>query len=74
MTKDDIKEHIMEVLIERTFGLTIEDISKIVNVNRATASKYLLVLSAEGRILSRMVGKAKVHYLKTKELERFFDE
>ncbi len=73
MTKDDIKENIMKILTERTFGLTIEDISKIVDVNRATASKYLLVLSAEGRILSRTVGKAKVHYLKTKELEMFFD-
>ncbi|NOQ56245.1 MAG: hypothetical protein GQ477_05580 [Nanohaloarchaea archaeon] len=73
MTKDDIKKKIIDSLTERTFGLTIEDISKIVDVNRATASKYLLVLSAEKKIISRTVGKAKVHYLRTKELEMLLD-
>ncbi|NOQ38209.1 HTH domain-containing protein [archaeon] len=73
MTKNNLDESIIKLLSKRTFGLTIEDISGSLVINRATASKYLAVLEARGRIISRPVGKAKMHYLRTKELGRFLD-
>lgn len=74
MTRDDLGERIITLLGERTFGLTIEEVATSLKVNRATASKYLMVLDARGKVISRIVGKAKIHYLRTKELGRFLDE
>ena len=62
----DIKKNIMDLLKKKTYGLTIEDVSQILDINRATASKYLFALEAERVIVARPVGKAKLHYLKSK--------
>jgi response regulator of citrate/malate metabolism len=63
---DDIKNRVLSILNEHTYGLTIEDISNMLKINRATASKYLCVLNAEKCIVVRAVGKAKLHYVKDK--------
>jgi response regulator of citrate/malate metabolism len=39
---------------------TIEEISKLVGINRITASKYLLVMEAKGTLIHRNIGKAKL--------------
>ena len=64
IANESIKGAIIELLSERSYGLTIEEISRLLNINRTTASKYLFVLNAEGKIFVRDVGKAKLHYLK----------
>ena len=69
MQNNSIREDILGLLSEKNYGLTIEEIASILNVNRATASKYLAVMEAEGKILVREVGKAKLHYQKNKILE-----
>ena len=59
---DDLKKSIIELLSRNRYGLTIEDVARSLNINRATASKYLLALEAEKFIVSRNVGAAKLHY------------
>ena len=43
-----------------TIGLTITDVSKALNINYSTSSKYLAVLEAEGKVVHRDVGMAKL--------------
>ena len=62
--KKNIKKEILALLNEKTYGLSIEEISNILKVNRATAAKYLLVMEAESSVVVREMGKAKLHYLK----------
>jgi DNA-binding IclR family transcriptional regulator len=62
--KKDIKKKILALLAEKTYGLSIEEIADILKVNRATASKYLLVMETEKSIAVRAMGKSKLHYLK----------
>jgi response regulator of citrate/malate metabolism len=64
-----IGERIVSLISRKSYGLTIEEVSEELKINRATASKYLAVLEAQDRILVRELGKAKLHYPKTKSLE-----
>lgn len=59
-----LKDNILDLLDKRIYGLTIEDIANTLNINRATASKYLFALNSEKKITVRTVGKAKLHYLR----------
>jgi DNA-binding IclR family transcriptional regulator len=65
MQNSDIKEYILDLLSERNYGLTIEEVASFLEVNRSTASKYLAVMQAEGKVHVREVGKAKLHYQRT---------
>jgi predicted ArsR family transcriptional regulator len=56
-----IKEKILEQILKKKYGLTVEDISKILKINRITASKYLAILEVEGKIDVRNIGKTKLH-------------
>lgn len=69
--KNRIQEKIVRILFRHGYGLTIGEISDFLKINRATASKHLAILEARERVLIREVGKAKLHYLKTKEMERW---
>ncbi|MBN2014675.1 MAG: hypothetical protein JW778_05800 [Candidatus Altiarchaeota archaeon] len=40
MRNNGLKEHILDLLSEKNYGLTIEEISSAMNVNHPTASKY----------------------------------
>ena len=44
--------------------MTIEEISKELQISRATASKYLLVLETKNSVNRRNIGKAKLFSLK----------
>ena len=55
----DAKKQILDIL-EKSDGLTITDVSRMLNIHYTTASKYLAVLEAEKRIVHRAIGMAKV--------------
>ena len=55
-----IKDRIFQLLKENKDGLTITDTSKILKIHYITASKYLAVLEAEGKLKHRDIGMAKL--------------
>ena len=65
----DIEKKILILIKSKPCGLTIEEVSEILKINRATAVKYLMVLCAKDKILVRELGKAKLHYPKTRKVE-----
>ena len=44
--------------------MTIEEVANSLNISRATASKYLMVLETRGDISKREVGRAKLYFVK----------
>lgn len=60
----DVRGLIISVLKKRSEGLTVEELSRLTNVNRVTISKYLYGLIVEGKVKQRKVGAAKLNYLK----------
>jgi predicted transcriptional regulator len=64
-----IQDRILSLILKNNFGLTIEEVSNELKINRATASKYLAILEAREKIIVRELGKSKLHYPKTKTLE-----
>jgi DNA-binding transcriptional ArsR family regulator len=65
------QERIIRLLEKHKYGLTIEEVSRFLGINRMTASRHLAVLEAGGKVLIREVGKAKLHYPKNRETERW---
>lgn len=55
-----IKDRIFKLVVTEKEGLTITDVSKQLKIHYSTASKYLAVLEAEGRLKHRDIGMAKV--------------
>ncbi|UCC91729.1 MAG: hypothetical protein JSV39_00435, partial [Candidatus Aenigmatarchaeota archaeon] len=66
MVGGGLREKIIRLLSKHDYGLTIEDVARPLEINRMTASKYLAILEATRQIAVREVGKAKLHYPKTK--------
>jgi len=64
MIENESAFKIMEALETHPEGLTILDLASTAGINRLTASKYVLVLTAEGLIFQRKVGSAKLCYKK----------
>jgi predicted transcriptional regulator len=60
-SRRDIRSEVLE-LLKNIYpdGLTIKEVSEKLRISRSTASKYIAVLEAEGLILCRLVGKAKL--------------
>ena len=63
MQETNTKQQILELLKEKNYGLTIEEVSCELKISRSTGSKYLAVLEAERKVVIRSIGKAKLHYL-----------
>ena len=59
-----LKDKILEILEVHPEGLTIESLSRIANIHRQTATKYLFWLNGAGIVYRRKVGSATLHYLK----------
>ncbi|MDD1695992.1 MAG: PAS domain S-box protein, partial [Methanoregula sp.] len=57
------QERIKDVLRKNPKGLTIEEVSKKLSLNRATAAKYLNSLVMAGQADMRTLGPAKLFYL-----------
>ncbi len=68
MSGNNTKSEIINLLTERDYGLTIEEIAVALKTSRTTASKYLAILEAEKKIRVREVGKAKLHYPRSKNI------
>ena len=56
------KESVIELLKKNSDGLTIVEISKLLNMSRNTASIALAELKGAEQIRIREVGRAKLHY------------
>jgi len=48
MNTNDVDEKLLEVLKQNAYGLTISELSKILNINRITLSKHLEILKERG--------------------------
>lgn len=60
-----VKSDIVGLLKAHPEGLSVQEISEELEINRGTATKYLMVLEAVGNITRRKIGSATLHYLKT---------
>ena len=63
MEKESEQERIRELLKSNPKGLTIEEVSKKLELNRSTAAKYLTSLVVSGQADMRTLGPAKLFYL-----------
>jgi len=66
MNNDWIKQVILRAIENAEEAPTIEDVVKATGYSRPTVSKYLALLSAEGKVSVRIIGPAKL-FKKTKE-------
>jgi len=57
-----MEDKIIKLLEKKRYGLSIEDVSNLLKINRTTAAKYLFALESKKMIDVRIVGKAKLHY------------
>ncbi len=64
-----IKESILRILSDSNSGLGISEISKRINVYRATVSKYLVALEHQGLVSSKMLGTSKLFFLSEKKVQ-----
>ena len=62
--KRNLEKEILTILSEKAYGLSIEEIAEFLQINRATAAKYLFAMESSEIIAARPIGKAKLHYLK----------
>jgi len=60
-SRDFYKEIINHLLMNQS-GLTITDIANGLNTSRITASKYLGILKAEKKVVSKQIGAYKLYY------------
>jgi len=58
-----IRDRILELLKKQKEGLTITDVTKFLQIHYSTSSKYLAVLEAEGKVIHRDIGMAKLFKL-----------
>lgn len=63
MVREEEITRITELLGQNTEGLTIEQVSRQLSINRTTAAKYLNFLIASGQIRKRNLGPAKIFTL-----------
>ena len=58
------KEYVEELLKKKREGLTVTEISNVLNFSRNTIAVILAELKGAGKIRIRKIGMAKLHYLK----------
>jgi PAS domain S-box-containing protein len=63
MVREEEINRITQLLAENPSGLTIEQVSRQLTINRTTAAKYLNFLIASGKIEKRNLGPAKIFTL-----------
>jgi DNA-binding transcriptional regulator YhcF (GntR family) len=61
------KKSIIKNLSKFTTGLTITDLSNIIEGNRNTVSKYLSILEAEGKVYKKKIGPASLYFSKKRK-------
>ena len=60
MVREEETKRITDLLAKNPAGLTIEQVSRQLSINRTTAAKYLNFLIASGQIKKRNLGPAKI--------------
>jgi PAS domain S-box-containing protein len=60
MVREEEIKRIIDLLSQNPAGLTIEQVSRQLSINRTTAAKYLNFLIASGQIKKRNLGPAKI--------------
>ena len=60
MVREEETKRIIDLLVKNPSGLTIEQVSRQLSINRTTAAKYLNFLIASGQIKKRNLGPAKI--------------
>jgi len=63
--KDGVLQ-ILEALEDESYGLSISDISRKINLNRSSVAKYLGVLVTTGKVEMHNVGSAKVFLISSR--------
>ena len=63
MVREEEINRIVELLKKNTAGLTIEQVSRQLSINRTTAAKYLNFMIASGQVKKRNLGPAKIFTL-----------
>jgi predicted transcriptional regulator len=63
LREQETRNRILNLIRENGDGLTISDISRVLEIHYTTASKYLAVLEAEKRVVHRGIGMAKLFRL-----------
>ncbi len=66
---EKFRNRLLEVLKEHPEGLSIEDLSKIMDVHRQTVTKYILWFEGADTVYRRRIGATTLCYLK-KDWER----
>ena len=64
MKKNEVKDKIIKLLRKQEKPLTQTQISKILKVNKATISKYVAILSAEGKVSVETYGNVNLVRIK----------
>jgi predicted transcriptional regulator len=62
-------KRIISLISRNPFGLTIEEVSRKLKINRATASRHLAILEARKKVIVRELGQSKLHYPRTRRIE-----
>jgi len=65
--ENDIEEKILKLLSQHPEGITINDISRVLNIHRNTASKYVYGLLKSDNLERRQIGMAYLYYIKKVE-------
>lgn len=63
MVREEEIKRIVDLLSQNPAGLTIEQVSRQLSINRTTAAKYLNFMIASGQIKKRNLGPAKIFTL-----------
>jgi len=67
MVKSKTRDKILVILKRHPEGLTIMEISNLIGKSRITIAKYIYGLTIEGLVKQRIIGPAKLCYLKVKK-------
>ncbi len=67
MEKNNFKKRIISNLEVHPEGLTLLNIAENTGINRITVSKYVLGLVSEGLVSQRIIGPAKLCYLRSRK-------
>ncbi|MEM5836761.1 MAG: hypothetical protein QW058_03350 [Candidatus Aenigmatarchaeota archaeon] len=62
--EDELKQKILQVLEKEPRGLTIQEISRLINTNRFKTTIYIHELLGEGKVTERKVGAYRLFKLK----------
>lgn len=71
---EETKQRILETLKKHPEGLTIQDLSDVLELHRQTVTKYVLVLEALNLIYRRRIGPVTLNYFRNDFLRKAVEE